>query len=113
MPKLFAVVLAVVVLAAVPFEAAADPGTKAANTLSNVLFGWTNCPKAVADEVGKGEKNPARGILGVFTGAFMCGANVAATYAAVGIDILTLPWGDNVLPPAALASGKPPLTLKE
>lgn len=117
MPKLLvALVLAVAVLAvaAVPFEAAADPGTKAVNTLSNAALGWTNCPKAYADEVSKGAKNPVRGIFGALvTGPIMCGLNVGATYLGVAADVVTIPWGGNVLPPAAHASVKPPLTLKE
>lgn len=111
---LCALVLAVAVVAFVPFDAAADPGTKAANTLSNAALGWTNCPKAWADEVGKGAKNPLRGVLGALvTGPVMCAVNVGATYAAVPIDVVTIPVGGNVLPPAAHASVKPPLTLKE
>ena len=115
MPKLLiAFALAVALFAAVPFEAAADPGTKAANTLSNAALGWTNCPKAWADEVGKGAKNPVRGIFGALvTGPIMCGLNVGATYLGVAADVVTLPWDGNVLPTAAHASVKPPLTLKE
>lgn len=110
---LCALVLAVAVVA-VPFEAAADPGTKAANTLSNAALGWTNCPKAWVDEVGKGAKNPLRGVLGALvTGPVMCGVNVGATYLGVAADVVSIPWGDNALPPAAHASVKPPLTLKE
>ena len=115
MPKLLiAFALAVALFVAVPFEAAADPGTKAANTLSNAALGWTNCPKAWADEVGKGAKNPVRGIFGALvTGPIMCGLNVGATYLGVAADVVTIPWDGNVLPPAAHASVKPPLTLKE
>ncbi len=116
MPKLLVALLAVAVLAVplVVSPAAADPGVKAANTLSNVVFGWTNCPKAWADEVSKGAKNPVRGIFGaLITGPIMCAVNVAATYAMVPVDILTIGSGDNVLPPAAHASGKPPIQLKE
>jgi hypothetical protein len=41
----------------------------------------------------------------------MCGVNVAATYAMVPIDVLTVPWDGNALPPAAHASAKPPIRL--
>ena len=117
MPKLLIAFVLAVAVFAVPLvvsPAAADPGVKAANTLSNAALGWTNCPKAWADEVGKGAKNPWRGIFGALvTGPVMCGVNVGATYLGVAADVVTLPWDGNVLPPAAHASVKPPLTLKE
>ena len=117
MPKLLCAIVVTVALLAVPFvvsPAVADPGEKVTNTVSNAVFGWVNCPKAYVDEVGKGAKNPVRGIFGaLITGPIMCGVNVAATYLGVAADVVTLPWDGNVLPPAALASGKPPLTLKE
>jgi len=108
-----ALVLAVALVFAAPLPASADASGKAVNTLSNVVLGWTNCPKAWVDE-GMKWSNPVRGMVGVLvSGPIMCVLNVGATYLGVAADVVTLPWDGNVLPPAAHASVKPPLTLKE
>lgn len=104
------VVLSLIALPAAP--AFADAGAKALNTASNTLFGWTNCLKAMGHEVAKGQRNFLRGVAGaVVTGPIMCGVNVAATYATVPIDAVTIPWGKNILPPAAHQSADPPIKL--
>lgn len=104
---LLLVVLTIAV--ASPPSVSADWEEKAGNTISNTIFGWTNCPKAWADEIGKFKDGFWRGLAGtLITGPLLCGANVAATYVAVPVDAATIPWGKNVLPPAA-HEAKPPL----
>jgi hypothetical protein len=88
--------------------AGAELEEKAKNTGINAAVGLVECPKAWWDEA---SKKGARGVLGaVITGPVMCGANVAVRYLGVAADLLTLPWGDNIVKPNALDK-KPPFTL--
>jgi hypothetical protein len=102
----FVVLLVFAALAAAP--AVAEIKEKAKETGINAALGVVECPKAWWDEASRGG---ARGILGaVVTGPVMCGTNVAVRYLGVAADLLTLPWGDNLIKPGALDK-KPPLRL--
>jgi hypothetical protein len=86
----------------------ADIAEKAKNTGINAAVGVVDCPKAWRDEA---TRPGARGVLGVvITGPVMCGTNVAVRYLGVAADLLTLPWGSNVITPNAL-DPKPPVRL--
>jgi hypothetical protein len=88
--------------------ASAEIETKAKNTGINAALGVVDCPKAWWDEASRGG---GRGIVGaVVTGPVMCGVNVAVRYLGVAADLVTLPWGDNVVKPGALDK-KPPVRL--
>ena len=88
--------------------AQAGEANKVSNTLINATVGYVECPKAWADEVSRGGE---RGVAGLFvTGPIMCGANVGVRYLGVAVDLLTLPFGDNLIKPNAL-DAKPPLRL--
>jgi hypothetical protein len=103
---LTAVGLAVFVL--VPATGHAGIEKKAKNTGINAALGVVDCPKAWHDEASRGG---ARGVLGaIITGPVMCGTNVAVRYLGVAADLVTLPWGDNVVKPNAL-DRKPPVRL--
>ncbi len=81
---------------------------KAKNTGINAALGVVDCPKAWWDEA---SRSGARGVVGaVVTGPVMCGVNVAARYIGVAADLLTLPWGDNIVKPGALDK-RPPVRL--
>jgi hypothetical protein len=104
--RLTALCLAFVALG--PGVVHADIEEKAKNTGINAAVGVIDCPKAWYEEA---SRPGARGVLGVvITGPVMCGANVAVRYLGVAADLLTLPWGDNVIKPNAL-DRKPPLRL--
>ena len=91
-----------------PAAVYADIEQKAKNTGINAAVGVVDCPKAWHDEA---SRPGARGVLGVvITGPVMCGTNVAVRYLGVAADLLTLPWGDNVIKPNALDK-KPPVRL--
>jgi hypothetical protein len=100
-----------IVAALVGWSAMAGAGgieEKAKNTGINAAAGVVECPKAWWDEA---SRPGARGVLGaVVTGPVMCGANVAVRYVGVAADLLTLPWGDNLVRPNALDK-KPPVRL--
>lgn len=88
--------------------APAGQADKAGNTIINAAVGYVECPKAWADELSRGGE---RGVAGLFvTGPIMCGANVGVRYLGVAVDLLTLPFGDNLVRPNAL-DAKPPLRL--
>jgi hypothetical protein len=96
--RLAVVVLALASLA--PVQAYGGIEQKAKNTAVNAAFGVIDCPKAWRDEA---SRKGARGVVGVLiTGPVMCGTNVAVRYMGVAADLLTLPWGDNVVKPTAL-----------
>ena len=102
----FVVALVLSALAAGP--AVAEIREKAKETGINAAVGVVECPKAWWDEASRGG---ARGIIGaVLTGPVMCGTNVVVRYLGVAADLLTLPWGDNLVKPNALDK-KPPLRL--
>lgn len=87
---------------------AAGMAEKAKNTGINAGFGVAECPKAWMDEA---SRDGARGIVGmIVTGPLMCGTNVAVRYLGVAADLVTLPWGDNVVKPNVFDK-KPPLRL--
>lgn len=105
-------VVTVVVLAALALGGAPPAGAeivdKAKNTGINAALGVVECPKAWWDEA---SREGLRGIAGaVATGPLMCGANVLVRYLGVVGDLLTLPWGDNLVQPNALEK-QPPLRL--
>lgn len=103
---LTAVGLALVVLAPATVQAGIEK--KAKNTAINAALGVVECPKAWHDEASRGG---ARGVVGaIITGPVMCGTNVAVRYLGVAADLLTLPWGDNVVKPNAL-DRRPPVRL--
>jgi hypothetical protein len=96
----------IVLLAAT--AAGAEILEKATNTGINAGLGIVECPKAWWDEASRGG---LRGVVGaVATGPVMCGANVVLRYFGVVADVVTLPWGDNLIKPNAL-DHKPPLRL--
>jgi hypothetical protein len=85
-----------------PATVSADIGKKAKNTGINAALGVVECPKAWLDEAAR------RKLLGaVVTGPVMCGTNVAVRYLGVAADLVTLPWGDNVIKPNALDAKSP------
>jgi len=83
--------------------------TKTLNTGANTLFGWVDCPKAMADEFSKANERLYVGVL--VTAPLMCGVNTAVRYLGVAADIMTLPWGDNLVQPGVLQKPNPPVTL--
>ena len=88
--------------------ASADVVDKAKNTGINAGLGIVECPKAWWDEASRGG---VRSVVGaVATGPVMCGANVLVRYFGVVADLVTLPWGDNLIKPNAL-DHRPPLRL--
>ncbi len=98
----------VLVLSTGALAQAGEAPNKVGNTIINATLGYVDCPKAWADEVSRGGE---RGVVGFFvTGPIMCGVNVGARYLGVAADLLTLPWGANVITPNALDS-KPPVRL--
>jgi len=100
--------LVVAALCLTATTASADIVEKAKNTGINAGLGVVECPKAWWDEA---SREGIRGVIGaVVSGPVMCGANLAVRYLGVAVDIITLPWGDNVIKPNALDS-KPPLRL--
>ena len=114
MKRMLAILLVLSVAAlplTTPVPASADAGQKAVNTGSNFLLGWVDCPKAYADEVNQQEW--WRVALGLFiTGPIMCGVNVGARYATSPVDLLTIPFGDNLLTPGSVIEGDtPPIRL--
>jgi len=109
MKKLWSSIVGVaLMLATAGLVQAGDAPDKVGNTIINAATGYLDCPKAWADEVSRGG---GRSVVGFFvTGPIMCGANVGVRYFGVGVDLLTLPWGDNLVKPNAL-DAKPPLRL--
>lgn len=103
-----AIALVTAALCLTATTASADIADKAKNTGINAGLGVVECPKAWWDEASRGG---VRGVIGVVaTGPVMCGANIALRYFGVAADIITLPWGDNLIKPNAL-DPKPPLRL--
>jgi len=103
-----AIALVAAALGLTATTASADIVDKAKNTGINAGLGVVECPKAWWDEASRGG---VRGVIGaVATGPVMCGANVALRYFGVAADLVTLPWGDNLIKPNAL-DHKPPLRL--
>lgn len=95
-------------LATAGLAEAGEAPNKVGNTIINAAIGYLDCPKAWVDEVSRAGE---RGVVGFFvTGPIMCGVNVGARYLGVAADLLTLPWGDNVVSPNAL-DPKPPVRL--
>ena len=108
MKKLLNSIVGMVLLLATAGLAHAGAADKLGNTVINAGIGYVDCPKAWVDEVSRGGE---RGVVGFFvTGPIMCGVNVGARYLGVAADLLTLPWGDNVITPNAL-DPKPPVRL--
>ena len=109
MKKLWSSIVGVaLVLATAGLAQAGDASDKVGNTIINATVGYVDCPKAWLDEVSRGRE---RAVVGFFvTGPIMCGANVGVRYLGVAADLLTLPWGDNLVTPNAL-DAKPPLRL--
>ena len=109
MKKLWGSIVGVALLLATAGLVQAGEGTdKVGNTIINAATGYLECPKAWVDEVSRGGE---RSVVGFFvTGPIMCGANVGVRYFGVAVDLLTLPWGDNLVKPNAL-DPKPPLRL--
>jgi len=94
------VLIALFVLAGSVLPAAAnDFAAKATNTGINLVVGWVDCPKAWVNEASQGNV-PRRVVGAVVTGPAMCGVNTAVRYIGVGVDILTLPFGGNLLKPS-------------
>ena len=108
MKRLLGSIVGVALVLATAGLAQAGEGNKVSNTIINASVGYIECPKAWADEVSRGGE---RGVAGLFvTGPIMCAANVGVRYLGVAADLLTLPFGDNVVKPNALDS-KPPVRL--
>lgn len=97
------VLLTLIVVVAGP--ASAEIAEKAKNTGINAALGVVECPKAWWDEASRGGVRSVVGTL--VTGPVMCGTNVAVRYLGVAADLLTLPWGDNVVKPNALDKNPP------
>ncbi len=91
-----------------PMMAQADTLGAAGNWVGNMLFGWTDCFKGAANEVGKAAD---RGYIGVLvTAPLSCGANVAVRYGGNVADVIVIPAsGKNVVNPATLESWSPPV----
>src|SRR3989344_9660364 len=105
---LVAALTVVTVLSPLPFvvtPAAADVVTKAQNTVVNTALGWLECPKAAWHEVGKAPKRYYVGVA--VTAPALCGINVGVRYLGVAGDILTLPWGGNLVSPNVLHRDSP------
>lgn len=103
MKRLLVTVTALALLSAAP--AGADIVEKAENTAINAAVGVVECPKAWWDEASRGGVRSFVGAL--VTGPVMCGANLAVRYIGVAADIVTLPWGDNLVKPNALDKASP------
>lgn len=101
-------VLSLVVAALAPPAARADMLNKSGNAVVNAALGWIDCPKAIADELGKARSRWYVGAL--VTAPTMCAANAGYRYIGVVADVLTLPWDGNLVQPGAL-SKQPPLRL--
>ncbi len=98
----------VLLLATASLAQAGEASDKVGNTIINATIGYVDCPKAWLDEASRGRE---RSVVGFFvTGPIMCGANVGVRYLGVAADLVTLPWGDNLVTPNAL-DAKPPLRL--
>ena len=100
---LVALVLVTVALSPLPFAATpadADMGTKALNTGINAALGWLECPKALWNEARAADKRFYVGV--VVTGPALCGVNTGVRYGGVAGDIVTFPWGDNLVKPNVL-----------
>lgn len=105
MKTLIASSVALFLLVFVGAPASADMAEKTRNTGINTAVGVVDCPKAWWDEASRGG---VRSVIGTLvTGPLMCGTNLAVRYLGVAADILTLPWGDNVVKPNALDKHPP------
>lgn len=97
----------VAVLSPLPFvpAAQADMVSKAQNTVINGTLGWLECPKAVWSEAMMPEKRSYVGV--VVTAPALCAINTGIRYLGVAGDILTLPWGGNLVSPNVLDRRSP------
>lgn len=102
------VLVAVLSLVVAAKAARADMLGKSGNAIVNAALGWVDCPKAIADEIGKARSRWYVGAL--VTAPTMCAANAGYRYIGVVADVLTLPWDGNLVQPGAL-SKQPPLRL--
>ena len=97
-----------VALSPLPFvatPAAADVVTKAQNTVVNTALGWLECPKAAWHEAAQAPKLYYVGVA--VTAPALCAVNVGVRYLGVAGDILTLPWGGNLVSPNVLHRDSP------
>lgn len=103
-----AAIAAVLLALSLPGPARADGLTATKNWFGNVLFGWTDCVKGAADEVGKYASRAYVGVL--VTAPVSCGTNVAVRYTGNAADVVTIPFtGENVVNPPVLDSWRPPV----
>ena len=94
--------------AVLPAPAKAGGAEAVTNWFGNVVFGWADCFKGMADEFGKAE---SRGYFGVlFTAPLSCGANIVVRYVGNAADVVViLATGKNTVNPATLQSWDPPV----
>lgn len=106
--------LAVLFLAAsitvAPTPAQADTWPAAKNLAVNTLFGWAECPKAMADEFGKA---PQRFYVGVLvTAPLSCALNTGVRYLGVAADVAAVPLaGKNTVNPGVFDNKAPPIPI--
>jgi hypothetical protein len=91
-----------------PAPAHADGLDASKHWVGNVLFGWADCGKGAADEVGKAQHRAYVGVL--VTAPLSCGVNVATRYVGNVADLVSIPVsGTNVVNPPTLSSWTPPV----